>query len=56
METFYKASKQIIAFCVICLIFSMATDEKTTQRMILLVLLGAVLINADVITDWLAKF
>lgn len=55
MDTFYKSSKAIMAFCVICLLFTMATDETTTQRMILLVLLGAVLINADTITAYMAK-
>lgn len=56
MKIFYDNIKEIILFLVIVLIFTMATNEKTTQMMILLVMLGAVLLNADTIISFLKKF
>lgn len=56
MQIFYNNIRQIIMFLVIVLIFTMATDQKTTNMMILLVLLGAVLINADTMITFLKKF
>lgn len=56
MEIFYKNIKQVMLFLVIVLIFTMATDQKTTNTMIILVMLGAVLINSDTIISFLQKF
>lgn len=56
MESFYNNGKQIIGFLVIVLIFSMATNEKVTQYMVLLVMLGMVLINSDTFTEFLKDF
>lgn len=56
MEIFYKNIKQVMLFLVIVLIFTMATNTKTTNTMILLVMLGAILINSDTIINFLQKF
>lgn len=47
MGEFYDNGKTIIAFLVIVLVFSMAFGEDTAQKMVLLVLLGMVLMNAN---------
>lgn len=53
METFYNNGKAVIGFLVIVLLFSMFAGEKMTQRMVLLVLLGAVLLNSNTIISFL---
>ena len=56
MEDFYKNFGDIIGFLVIVLIFTMATDEKTTQGMVLLVLLSMVLLNYKEFNEFMKGF
>lgn len=53
METFYKNGKAVIGFLIITLLFSMFAGQQMTQRMVLLVLLGAILLNSDTIISFL---
>ena len=55
IKEFYDNGKEVIGFLIIVLVFSMTTDEKTTQYMILIVLLGMVLFNADTVVEFLKE-
>lgn len=55
MKQFYENGKSIIGFLIIVLVFSMITDESTTQKMVLLVLLGMALLNANAFTSFLKE-
>lgn len=56
MKDFYDNGKQIIGFLVIVLVFSLATNEKTTEYMVLLVLLGMVLLNSESFIEFLKDY
>lgn len=56
METFYQSGKAILGFLVIVLIFSMATNQSTTEKMVLLVLLGTLLFNTQTFVNFLKDF
>lgn len=56
MESLYKNGKAVMGFLVIVLIFSLSGNEKLTERMVLLVLLGMVLINSEKFLSFLNIF
>ena len=47
MKDFYNSFKAIVTFLIITLVFTMITDEKTSEKMVLIVLLGMLLLNSE---------
>lgn len=56
MKTVYDNFKMIVLFMGITLVFSLMFGDSATEKMVLLVLLSIVLLNADEFTEFINRF